>query len=184
MNQPIRQGGALSASRTIYACDRIEQLRMRGDRILLKPLAWEPSKLIEVVRHGRPLRGQVMAIGPGHHPTCKRVRQSDGTQRVEYSRHFRPTEVRVGDVVELGGLNIFDGKGYDFTEVLVGNETMLVCTERDVAMVIEQGYSGTVEFTLANLMEPLPPPVHANDPRNVLMRQIEDDVVKAMVIDA
>lgn len=132
-----RPGGTLSATRTIYACERPESLRMLRDQILLKPLAWEPSKLIEVVRHGRALRGKVMAIGPGHHPTKRRKHPDGKRTMVDYSRHFRPTEVKVGDVVELGGLNIFDGKGYDFTEVLVGNEAMLICTERDVAMVID-----------------------------------------------
>lgn len=119
---------------TEVVCDRVSQFRPTGDRILLKPLAWEPSKIIEVVRHGRPLRGEVMAIGPGHHPA--KYKHRNGKKLMDYSRLFRPTEVKVGDIVELGGLNIFDGKGYDFTEVIVGNEAMVVCTERDVAMVI------------------------------------------------
>ncbi len=137
MTQPNRQGGALPPGPSLFACQHASQLRMLGDRILLRPLPWEPSKVIEVVRHGRALRGEVVRVGPGIHPICKRVAQADGRKRVEYSRHFRPTEVKVGDVVELGGLNIFDGQGYQFTEVLVGNETMLVCSERDVAMVID-----------------------------------------------
>jgi co-chaperonin GroES (HSP10) len=121
----------------MYAAAHASQLRMRGDRILLRPMKWEPSKIIEVVRQGRALRGEVVAIGPGIYPVSKRVTQADGRKRVEYSKHFRPTEVKVGDVVELGGLNIFDGKGYQFTEVLVGSETMIVCTERDVAGVVD-----------------------------------------------
>lgn len=140
--QPIKAGAARAASGSIYAAHSVDEMRMTSDRILLRPLAWEPSKLIEVVRFGRPLRGEVMAIGPGHHPISKRINQADGRRRVEYSRHFRPTEVKVGDIVELGGLNIFDGRGYDFPEVIVGNETMVICTERDVAMVIEKGDAG------------------------------------------
>lgn len=138
---PIQRGGELPAGATMYACEEASQLRMRGDRILLKPLPWEPSKIIEVVRHGRALRGEVMAIGPGIYPVSKRVNLADGRRRVEYSRHFRATEVKVGDIVELGGLNIFDGKGYQFPEVLVGNETMLIVTERDVACVCEPEYT-------------------------------------------
>lgn len=130
---------ALSKGAAPFAAQGVSQLRMLGDRILLKPLAWEPSKIIEVVRHGRPLRGVVMAIGPGIHPVSKRVNQANGKRRVEYSRRFRPCEVKVGDTVELGGLNIFDGKGYDFPEVIVGNETMLICTERDVCVVVSDG---------------------------------------------
>ncbi len=111
-------------------------LRMMGDRILLRPLKWEPSKIIDVVRHGRPLRGQVMAVGPGHNPIKYKDGPSGKRSSMDYSKKFRPTEVKVGDIVELGGLNIFDGKGYDFPQVVVGNETFLVITERDVAGVV------------------------------------------------
>lgn len=117
--------------------DSISQVRLLGDRILLRPLDWEPSRIISVVRKGRPLRGEVMAIGPGHHPIKYRP-HPDGKHRIaEYRKHFRPTEVKVGDIVELGGLNVFDGLGYVFTEVVVGNETMMICTERDVALIDE-----------------------------------------------
>ena len=107
-----------------------------GDRILLRPLKWEPSKILDVVRYGRPLRGEVMAIGPGHNPLKYKTR-GDKTKTMDYSKHFRPTEVKVGDIVELGGLNVFDGKGYQFPEVVVGNETMIICSERDVAGVVQ-----------------------------------------------
>lgn len=117
--------------------DRPEDVRMLGDRILLKPLKWEPSKILEVVRFGRPLRGKVMAIGKGHNPIKYKPGPKGKKQFMDYSKRFRPTEVRVGDVVELGGLNVFDGEGYKFPEVIVGNETMLICSERDVAMVVE-----------------------------------------------
>ncbi len=113
----------------------VADVRMLGDRVLLKPLKWEPSKIIEVVRHGRPLRGQVMAVGPGHHPLKYRAGPRGPRQFMDYRKRFQRTEVKVGDIVELGGLNIFDGKGYEFTEVVVGNEVMIICTERDVAIV-------------------------------------------------
>lgn len=119
-------------------------LRMTGDRILLKPLAWEgesvhgQGSVIAVVRTGRPLRGEVLAVGPGIHPVSKRVATDGGKrQRVEFSKRFRPTQVKVGEVVELGGLNIFDGQGYDFPEVIVNGEKCLIVTERDVAGVRE-----------------------------------------------
>lgn len=113
----------------------VAAFRPLGDRILLKPLDWQPSKLIHVERRGRPLRGVVMAIGPGINPIKYRKGPKGPKQFMDYSRHFRPTEIKVGDVVELGGLNQFDGQGYQFPEVVVGNETMLVITERDVAGV-------------------------------------------------
>jgi hypothetical protein len=125
----------MNPSPTPYIADRPDQVRMMSDRILLKPLEWEPSKIISVVRHGRALRGEVMAIGRGHNPLKYKTR-GDKTKAMEYSRYFRPVDVKVGDVVELGGLNVFDGDGYQFPEVLVGTETMLICSERDVAGVI------------------------------------------------
>lgn len=118
-------------------------LRMTSDRILLKPLEWEGEDVhgvgtrLAVVRHGRPLRGMVVAIGPGHFPVSKRTKLNDGRQRIEYSKHFRPTEVKVGEVIELGGLNQFDGAGYQFTEVLYNGELHLICQERDVCIVRE-----------------------------------------------
>lgn len=122
---------------SLIIANHVNAVRMLGDRILLKPLAWEPSKILEVVRFGRPLRGQVMRIGPGHNPIKYKAGPKGRKQFMDYSKRFRPTEVREGDIVELGGLNQFDGEGYKFQEVTVGNEKMLICTERDVAMVCE-----------------------------------------------
>lgn len=132
-------------------------LRMRGDRILLAPLDVEFSKIIEVIRHGRPVRGRVLAIGPGIHPVSKRIDIEGGKRRrIEYSKHFRPTEVKVGDIVELGGLNIFDGKGYAFPEVAVNGQSCIICTERDVALVREpeiSDYPNARRVTKAQMLE-------------------------------
>jgi len=116
------------------------RMRMTGDRLLIKPLEWnehgDVSKIIAVERRGNVLRGRVVEAGPGHHPVSKRTKRSDGQAvRVDYSRRFRPTEVRPGDIVELGGLNQFDGKGYNFPTVIYNGERHLIVTERDVALV-------------------------------------------------
>lgn len=114
------------------------KLRLLRDRLLLRPLDWSPSRVISVVRHGRPLRGIVEAAGAGcyyrryrPHPTDPRRRQY-----VETST-FVPTEVKVGDVVELGGLNVYDGQGYNFPQVVIGTETFLICQEQDVCFISE-----------------------------------------------
>jgi co-chaperonin GroES (HSP10) len=113
--------------------------RMLGDRILLKPLDWDASKTIIAIRHGRPVRGEVVAVGPGIHPVSKRTNLPNGQKRVDFSKRFRPTEVKVGDIVELGGLNQFDGQGYQFPEVVVNGHTHIVVTERDVCGVRTDG---------------------------------------------
>lgn len=156
---PITIPQAAPHSRSIYLADSVAHVRMLQDRILLRPLAWEPSKILEVVRFGRALRGVVMAIGPGHNPL--KYRKVNGKKLMDYSKRFRPTEVRVGDVVELGGLNVFDGKGYEFPEVIVGTERMIICCERDVTMIVEEdGPRGALhEYA------PRPHMVYANVPR-------------------
>lgn len=120
-------------------------IRLLGDRILLKPLPWDGEDVhgagtrIAVVRHGRPVRGEVVAVGPGRNPFVRKGKSADGrTVRVGYSKHFQPTEVKVGDIVELGGLNVFDGKGYQFPEIIYNGEKHIIATERDVAMVVER----------------------------------------------
>jgi len=112
-----------------------EKLRPLGDRILVKPLAWDASRTIIAIRQGRPVRGIVKAVGPGCHP--KKFQRNDKGQRVsfEYAKRYQPTEVKVGEVVELGGLNIFGGAGYMFPEVIVGGEVHLLCQEADVCLV-------------------------------------------------
>jgi co-chaperonin GroES (HSP10) len=118
-------------------------LRLLSDRILLKPLDWEGEAVhgngarLHVVRSGRALRGVVVAVGRGHNPIKYKPNAMGKKAKMDYSRHFRPTEVKPGDVVELGGLNIFDGQGYSFVEILYNGEKHLICQERDVCVVRE-----------------------------------------------
>jgi co-chaperonin GroES (HSP10) len=112
-------------------------LRPLRDKIIVKPLDWEPSKIISVVRKGRPLRGTVIAAGPGTY--VKRYKKDANGQRKSFTLapHFQRTEVKPGDVVELGGLNQFDGLGYQFTEVTLNGELALICSEKDVCLIVE-----------------------------------------------
>jgi co-chaperonin GroES (HSP10) len=111
-------------------------LRPLRDKIIVKPLDWEPSKIISVVRKGRPLRGTVVAVGPGYHPK-KYERDRNGNRKsYKLSKHFQRLEVKPGDVVELGGSDVFDGLGYQFQEVVIGTELHLICSEQDVCGVV------------------------------------------------
>ena len=119
-------------------------LRMLQDRLLIKPLDWNGEQVhgadsrIIVMRDGRPVRGTVVAVGPGRHPFIRKGRTNDGRHtRVTESKRFQPTEVKVGDVVELGGLNQYDGKGYQFQRIVYNGEPHLICSERDVCGVRE-----------------------------------------------
>lgn len=110
-------------------------LRMLGDRILLKPLEWDASKILHAIRRGRAVRGEVIAIGPGANPKKYKAGPKGPKSLMDYARRFQRTELKPGDIVELGGLNIFDGAGYIFPEVLIGTERHLICQEADVAVV-------------------------------------------------
>lgn len=114
-----------------------ETLRPLRDGIVLEPLDWNPSHVIELVRFGRPLRGIVKAVGPGAYKKVY-LKNSEG-QRCGYkdTMIFMPTEVKPGDVVELGGLNAFDGEGYRFEDVVLDGKTHLLCREADVCGVTD-----------------------------------------------
>jgi hypothetical protein len=108
-------------------------VRPLRDQLFIEPIPWPFSDIIEVVYTGRPLRGRVLAAGPGCYekrydgPKGKRTKMWD-------SPHFSPTEVKVGDVVQLGGLSI---DGYLFQTVRWGDKTCVICRERDVTGVEE-----------------------------------------------
>jgi len=119
-----------------------ETLRPLRDGILLEPLDWQPSHVIDLVRFGRPLRGIVRAVGPGAYEKRYDYKIDDKTGRrertaVRDTAIFRPTQVHVGDTVELGGLNIFSGEGYRFQDVMVDGKTHLLCREADVCGVTD-----------------------------------------------
>lgn len=107
------------------------KLKPMRDRILLKPLPWDASKTLIAIRHGRPVRGVVVAVGPGEH--VKKYREN--RSKYVLSNHFTPTDLQPGEIVELGGLNVFDGQGYAFPQFMIGTELHIMCQEKDVAIV-------------------------------------------------
>lgn len=112
---------------------------MLRDRLLVRPLDWEPSTILTVVRSGRPLRGEVVSVGPGRLYRRYKPHPTDSRKRVyTETGHFIPTVVKPGDIVELGGLNAYDGQGYNFPQITIGTETFLIVQEQDVAFVRER----------------------------------------------
>jgi co-chaperonin GroES (HSP10) len=119
-------------------------IRCLRDRIVVEPLDWRPSKIIIVAGYqGKPLRGIVLAAGPGCYP----IQYQDAmTGRWSFSvpkgrrkamrpsKAFRPCDVRVGDLVEFGGLEI---GGFLHPTIMWGNKEVVLCREEDVAGVCE-----------------------------------------------
>lgn len=113
-----------------------ERIRPLRDQIVVKPMEWNPSRTIQIAGNTRrTLRGTVVAVGPGCYPK----RYNRDRSKTWDSKAFQRTEVKVGDVVELGGLEI---DGYSFPQVLIGNELHVICREADVAGVVTANNRG------------------------------------------
>ncbi len=105
----------------IGAGERVRPLR---DRIVVKQLPWRPSKIVEIVDRERlALRGEVVAVGPGTYPWKY---NADRSKRW-LSPHFVPTQVKVGDIVQL--------EGYAYPTVSINHETHFICQEQDVCFI-------------------------------------------------
>lgn len=129
-------GGARIGNETNLIITADQNIRCLRDHIIVEILAWEPSKILEVVYKGKPLRGRVLAVGPGRYP--KKYNGPKGKRSKMWdSKHFLPTDVKIGDLVEFGGLEI---RGYVFTSYASfrwGDKDCLILREADVAMVTE-----------------------------------------------
>jgi co-chaperonin GroES (HSP10) len=112
-----------------------EQIRMRLDYMLVEPLERDLSKTLTVVENTKPVRGRVIAIGPGTHPKVYDHPDKHKRKSFEYSSRFLETQVKPGDLVELGGIDI---GGYSFPQIMYGNKKYLICRELDVSGVLEQ----------------------------------------------
>jgi co-chaperonin GroES (HSP10) len=102
------------------------------DHIIVEPLDACISSIIYVINEDRPIRGIVRAVGKGIYE--KKYDHPDKHKRTKTwdSKAFRPTEVKVGDTVELGGSEI---GGYAFQTFYWGDRIHLICSERDVAAI-------------------------------------------------
>jgi hypothetical protein len=121
----------------VHAC---ESIRPIGDKIFLEPLPYEHLGELDVVYQGKPLRGRVLAVGSGCYPWKYFDSGGNPTQRrgdrkiAKRSKHFRPCDAKVGDIVELGGLEI---GGYLFQQIRWGDKDVIICREEDVCVIRE-----------------------------------------------
>lgn len=114
------------------------KLRPLRDVMIVEPLDGNLSAIIHVINECKPVRGIVKAIGPGHYPFVYLDGNGDrlpdhrrkDRKKLSRSEVFQRTTVKVGDTVNLGGLNM---GGYSFDSFYWGNTLHLTCREADVA---------------------------------------------------
>jgi len=119
------------SSIAIPADAKVKPLR---DQVIIEPLAVVLSKTIITVEQTKPLRGIVKAVGPGCYPKLYDHPDKHKRTKMWDSEIFRPTQVKVGDVVELGG---YEFRGYAFQTFMWGDKLHLICREEDISGVVD-----------------------------------------------
>ena len=116
-----------------------QRIRPLRDFLVVEPLDVEHSAILTVVEDTKPLRGVVKAVGPGHYPLRYDHQDKHKRTKMWRSRSFQPTEVRVGDIVELGCVKL-DGRvhGYSFQQIMWGSKMHLICREADVSGIVDE----------------------------------------------
>jgi len=110
------------------------KIRPLRDQIIIEPLSVVLSQTIVTVEHTKPLRGIVKAVGPGCFPKVYDHPDKHKRTKMWDSEIFEPTQLKIGDVVELGGYGL---GGYAFPTIWWGNVKHLICREQDVSGVVD-----------------------------------------------
>ena len=125
------------------------KIRPLRDQIVVEPLPVEHSRLIDVIEHTKPLRGIVKAVGPGCYPWRYDHPDKHKRTRMWRSQVFVPTELKVGDIVELGGYQEDDRgnlhMGFAFQQFIWGSKMHIICREVDVCGIVENVLTETSE---------------------------------------
>ncbi len=125
--------GHRSGGETLTFVPAETRLRPLRDQIIVEPLGVVHSRRILIAERTKPLRGRVLAVGPGHYPRRYDRPEKHQRKRMWDSKVFQPTQVKVGDLVELGGAEI---GGYAFDGFWWGERYCICCAERDVCGVL------------------------------------------------
>jgi hypothetical protein len=110
------------------------QVRPLREKLILKPLPPALSQTIAADWNGEAVRGQVIASGKGTYPRIYTTGKKDGKpfKTVRDSQAFRPNDVKVGDIVHLGGMEL---GGYLWPHIYIDGEDHIIVSEQDVCGV-------------------------------------------------
>jgi hypothetical protein len=115
------------------------QIRPLREKLVIRPLSPALSQTIAADWNGEAVRGEVVAAGPGTYPRIHEKGFKDGKpwRTVRDLAAFRPCDVKVGDIVQLGGMEL---GGYLWPHILINGIDHILCSEQDVAGI---EYDGT-----------------------------------------
>ena len=119
-------------SNTAIAADA--NIRPLRDQIIVEPLNRVHSQVIVTHEDTKPLRGIVKAVGPGHYPKVYDHPDKHKRTKMWDSNVFHPTQVKIGDVVELGGADL---GGYSFQTIHWGDTMHIICREMDISGIVD-----------------------------------------------
>ena len=104
----MSERGGRHGGETIHSIPPGTKLRPLRDQIVVRVEALKLSDTILADWGGKPVQGTVVAVGPGHYPKIHHRGHRDGKDfhEVTESKHFRPTELKPGDKVQFGGMEI------------------------------------------------------------------------------
>lgn len=125
----MKTGVRLSDKSLNFVTGKIRPLR---EKLIVKPMPPSLSQTIAADWNGEAVRGTVMAAGPGTYPRIHEKGFKDGRpwRSVRDCRAYRPCDVQVGDVVQLGGMEL---GGYLWPHILIDGVDHIICSEQDVA---------------------------------------------------
>jgi len=124
----ISNRGVRIGNETLTFVEAASNIRPLRDHIIVEPLPPEPTILITT---WKPTRGRVLAVGKGVYP--KRYNGPKGKRTKSWdSKAFRPCDVKIGDIVDLGGREL---GGYLHPAIRWGMRDVVICREEDVAGV-------------------------------------------------
>lgn len=134
MNMPLIDRGVRVSNALLTFVREDETIRCLRDHIVVEPLDIDHGTMLQLVYRGQPVRGKVLCVGPGRFqkkydgPKGKRSKSWD-------SKQFSICDIREGDLVDLGGLEL---GGYLFTRIIWGNTDVVTAREADIAVVIDE----------------------------------------------